>query len=515
MDKLKVAGLLVVVSLLPGACGGGDPVDPPSLPPSLATTGAGVTGSNGIIGAITGAAGSGGAGTEAATGAAAGTTGAAGAGTTPGALAVRWTFPALVTSDKARGAVFPTYLAHLLGKPIKHPFPTSLVCADVTNPGPAAPATLTVKFAIYGQDAVQDVTLGAGATRACLTPVFDLAKLYALRDATVGRIEASLAVGGAPASSTMQEVSIAPVNDIAWAQGAISPADMQDLASVFVTPKDPKIDQLQRLAAETSPFGGFGGGDPYARAPYLREVELQPGEYSQETTFLEAGEALGWALPAISGGDGTVEVALFTIDQFDAWVNGSSDKATRAWTSQGAGAKDTVTGLPAGVYRLAFFNADAGAARRLQWVRNATREDVAVDVLASIYDALKQLNTRYSNITDSYFQTFQHIRRPSEVLAALSANCLDGSLVFASALELLGMEPVVIAATGHAFVGVKSAPASSVIWAIETTLVGTNPVDDALGVGMQELIDDARSDPRYHVIDIKALRARGVLPLPQ
>jgi len=40
---------------------------------------------------------------------------------------VRFSFPALIP-DKARGLVFPTYMAHLLGKKLTHPFPTQLVC---------------------------------------------------------------------------------------------------------------------------------------------------------------------------------------------------------------------------------------------------------------------------------------------------------------------------------------------------------------------------------------------------
>jgi hypothetical protein len=110
---------------------------------------------------------------------------------------------------------------------------------------------------------------------------------------------------------------------------------------------------------------------------------------------------------------------------------------------------------------------------------------------------------------------FQHIRRVSEVLTALSANCLDGSLVFASALELLGMEPVLILTTGHAYVGVRSAPGSKVIWPVETTMVGTAPFADAFNAGVDEYLADSKNDPQFHVVDVKAMRGKGVLPLPQ
>jgi hypothetical protein len=153
--------------------------------------------------------------------------------------------------------------------------------------------------------------------------------------------------------------------------------------------------------------------------------------------------------------------------------------------------------------------------RSLQWVRNPTREDVAEDTLSAIYNALKSLNTTYSNISDTYFSAWQHVRRGSEVLSARSANCIDGSLLFASTLELLGMEPVLIIKTGHAYVGVRSSPGSSLVWPVETTMVGTNPFADAFLFALQHLPLDIASDPNFHPVDIKAMRGKGVLPLPQ
>jgi len=430
------------------------------------------------------------------------------------AVTARWTFPALIPDGKG-GLVFPTYLAHLLGTTIDHPFPTDLVCADVTNTGATVTATLVVSFAVYGEDAQQTVALAPGTWHVCLTPAFDATQLYALTSTTAGRIEASLLVGGATASTVMQEISIAPVDDIAWSDGAISTSDMKALAAVFVTPHDPKVDQLQRFAAQESAFGGFGDGDPYDRQPYTRSSDIPAGSYAGETTVVESGEAITWQVSSIAGGDtGTIDVYLFTPDQLTAWSNGTSQDATAVWVAQQPGTSGTFS-PPAGPYALVFFNTGSDADETVTWTRNPTREDVAEDSLQSIYVALQTLMTRYSDISSSYFAGFQHVRRASEVLSTLSANCLDGSLLFASTLELVGMEPVIVFKTGHAYVGVRSAPGSDVLWPVETTMVGTSSFADAFDTGLDEVTSDSANDPMFELVDVKTARAAGFVPIPE
>jgi hypothetical protein len=438
--------------------------------------------------------------------------GSAPASQSDASIDVRWSFPALI-SDPKRGLVFPTFMAHLLGRPLDHPFPTDLVCVDVTNPGPAFSATLTVQMAIYGQDASLDVVAAPGRTHHCLTPAFDLAKLYDLRAATPGRIEASLAAGGDALGATMQAISISPVDEIAWRDGDIAFDDMRALASVFVTPADPLIDQLQRQAAAASVFGRFGNGpDAYQRDPFVRSADLDPGTWTSETVVVEPGEPLDWTLTSVSGGDEVVDVYLFTPDQYTAWREGDARDATEVWSAQTAGASARVSEAP-GAYVLVVFNAETYPTVSVSWWRSVTREDVAEDSLRSIYAALQQRHTTYSSVSSSFFDGFQHVRRPSEVLSALSANCLDGTLVFASVLELVGMNPALVFKTGHVYVAVESAPGSGVLWPVETTLLGTNDFPDAFAKGLDELLDDSQNDPLFEIVDVAAARARGILPL--
>jgi hypothetical protein len=428
-------------------------------------------------------------------------------------VAVDWSFPALIP-DANRGLVFPTYLAHLLGRPLDHPFPTDLVCADIVNPGPPFSGTVTVKLAVYGEDATQSLTAATGRTHVCVTPTFDLAKLYSLRAATPARLEATLATGGEVISATMEPVSVSPVDEIAWRDGQIPFRDLRLLAGVFVTPGDPKIDQLQRVAASASVFGRFGNGpDAYERAPYPRTAALGPGEMTSETVVVEKGEPIAWALPSVSGG-GAVDVDLFTAEQFSAWRAGTANEATAVWAAQGSGASGRAA-VPANVYILVVLNAGADPLS-VTWGRNVTREDVAADTLRAIYTALQALQTKYSSISDSsFFDGFQRVRRPSETLDALSANCLDGALLFASVLELVGMKPILVFRTGHVYAAVRSAPGSNVIWPVETTMVGTDDFPEAFAKAIDELVDDSEHDPQFQLLDVAAARTRGVLPLAE
>jgi hypothetical protein len=46
-------------------------------------------------------------------------------------------------------------------------------------------------------------------------------------------------------------------------------------------------------------------------------------------------------------------------------------------------------------------------------------------------------------------------------------------------------------------------------------MVGTSPYDDAFSKGVDEYLADAKADSQFHLVDVTAMRAKGVLPLPQ
>jgi hypothetical protein len=314
-------------------------------------------------------------------------------------------------------------------------------------------------------------------------------------------------------------VSVPPVGDIAWVDPGIGAKDMQTLASVYVEPNAPVMDQLQRLAQASSVFANFGNGEPYERDPYERKVTLGPSQYTSEVLYVEAGENVAWEISDVtcpSCADASVDVYVLTPDQLQGWTNGTSTAATAAWNKQITGAQGTKA-LAAGFYYFVVNNTDGDAGREVTWTRSVTREDVVRDLLTSLFSALRSLGVTYTSVTNTFFDGWQHVRRVGESIQALSANCIDGSLVFASAAELLGVEPVLILRTGHAYVGIRSAPRSPVIWPIETTMVGDPSATpwDAYLTAMTNRSKEMAMDPMYQEVDVAAMRAAGITPLVQ
>ncbi len=138
-------------------------------------------------------------------------------------------------------------------------------------------------------------------------------------------------------------------------------------------------------------------------------------------------------------------------------------------------------------------------------------------MLLATFQALRAANIKYADITNTFLSGWQHVRRVTQSLETASANCIDGSFVFASVAELLGMQPVIIIKTGHAYMGIRSSPGSSVIWPIETTMVGLTTATplDAFTTAIAHITTDRANDPNYQEIDIATMRGRGVTPLVQ
>ena len=392
----------------------------------------------------------------------------------------------------------------------------------MSNSGNAAATVhLEIDFAVYATPKSQDVTIGATSSQqTCLTPTFDIDALYQLAAPVTGMIEGhAIDQAGRDVGSVNQVVSVPAVGDIAWADQGIATADMKTLAAVYVEPHAPVIDQLQRLAQPKSVFSNFGDGDPYYREPYDRKVTLAPAAYTAELIYVEDGENVAWGLSAVtcaSCASPGVDVYILTQDQFAGWTNGTSTAATAAWLSRGTGTQQTQALAP-NFYYFVVNNTDGAAGRDVTWSRTVTREDVVRDLSMSLFSALRGLGITYSSVTNTYFVGWQHVRRVSESIQALSANCIDGTLVFASAAELLGVEPVLIFRTGHAYVGLRSAPGSPIIWPIETTMVGNMSATpwDAYVYAMTNRSKDITTDPDYQEVDVATMRRAGITPLVQ
>ena len=105
----------------------------------------------------------------------------------------------------------------------------------------------------------------------------------------------------------------------------------------------------------------------------------------------------------------------------------------------------------------------------------------------------------------------QRIRLPRETLSLNNANCMDVSVVFASAMENLGMKPVIIIIPGHAFAGVKLGEQAQQTLYVDLTVLPRGTFEQAIARAQGWL----KKTPPEQVltVDIAAARAMGIYPM--
>lgn len=141
----------------------------------------------------------------------------------------------------------------------------------------------------------------------------------------------------------------------------------------------------------------------------------------------------------------------------------------------------------------------------------------------AIFDELKAKGVSY--VMDPGVNSDQFIgqrtRLPSEVLASTNAQCLEGTLLFATALEAIGLAPIIVTVPGHAFVGWHASPKdgpANPLFFVETTMVGTGAFPNAVKVAMNRVAQETKAGTfktgASRMIEVKQLRAKGVTPQP-
>jgi hypothetical protein len=155
---------------------------------------------------------------------------------------------------------------------------------------------------------------------------------------------------------------------------------------------------------------------------------------------------------------------------------------------------------------------------RMPGYGGSQKMDVAPQVRAqalAIFQALKQSGISY--VTSIYtFGDFtgdaQRIRLPQETLTLDTANCVDVSVAFASAIENLDMDPAVVIVPGHAFAGVRLGPESPQWLYLDLTVLPGGTFQRALQRAQYWL---KKTPPnRVLTVDVAAARALRIYPIP-
>ena len=174
----------------------------------------------------------------------------------------------------------------------------------------------------------------------------------------------------------------------------------------------------------------------------------------------------------------------------------------------------------------------AGKQDGIDGYRSGSRQRVW-EITSAIYTAVCNLEIKYSVPPASFERDGQKIRLPSQIMENRIATCLDCVMLFASALEQAGLNPIVALPHEHAVVGVWLQPEdfSAIVideaeilrkriqlkelLLIETTCVTSHPAPSFSKAvkAATEVVSPDRDDTFNSAIDIRRARAHRITPL--
>ncbi|MFA5065678.1 MAG: hypothetical protein WC566_09455 [Dehalococcoidia bacterium] len=140
----------------------------------------------------------------------------------------------------------------------------------------------------------------------------------------------------------------------------------------------------------------------------------------------------------------------------------------------------------------------------------------------AVYEALQQdYHLKYINSTIAFSnesEAPQRIRLPSESINTKSSNCIDGTVLYASALESMDMHPYIVLTPTHAFLCYEINPDDpNSLGCLETTMTGSAAFEDAAEMGEQELSEEMSNgnikSGKSKILSVQQLRASGILPM--
>jgi hypothetical protein len=179
--------------------------------------------------------------------------------------------------------------------------------------------------------------------------------------------------------------------------------------------------------------------------------------------------------------------------------------------------------------------------------------DETLKQVFAVWSALQKRGIQYSSTTatpgGSETVKSQYIRFVDQSLTNTQANCVDGSVLLASILRKISIEPFLVTVPGHMYVGFYLGAGKSQFVGLETTVIGLPDVADekkagepaalttlrdkldptvrarrdwktfakALQVGTEDLAKNKEKidadDPNYQWIDLAEARKDGIMPI--
>jgi hypothetical protein len=118
---------------------------------------------------------------------------------------------------------------------------------------------------------------------------------------------------------------------------------------------------------------------------------------------------------------------------------------------------------------------DTRIVRRFEGYQSRNPEQVKKQVYA-IWSALQKRDFKYSSIVNTSMPSSnvytQRVRTLDDAFASSQINCVDGSVLFASLLRAINIEPILVRMPGHMFVGFYLDKKRTERAFLETTMIG-------------------------------------------
>jgi hypothetical protein len=134
----------------------------------------------------------------------------------------------------------------------------------------------------------------------------------------------------------------------------------------------------------------------------------------------------------------------------------------------------------------------------------------------AIFTALKAIGISYvdSSLSFGWLRNHasQRIKTPSTSIRTRAANCIDGTVLFASLLECIGIQSIIILVPGHALIGWRPYPGSTELVLLETTQIANADFETATNIGKESLnkgLEDSRKMANNPELTIEEAVARG------
>jgi len=154
--------------------------------------------------------------------------------------------------------------------------------------------------------------------------------------------------------------------------------------------------------------------------------------------------------------------------------------------------------------------------------------------MAAIYGALQQENITYCAPPASFEKDGQKIRLCSTIKEQKFGTCLDTSLLYASCLEAVGLNPMIVVIKGHAFVACwlenesfaeciqddisvltkRIAPGVNEICVVESTAFTKGKSENFESAVVMAENHLSNEDDFHYIVGIKRSRGSGIRPLP-